>query len=238
MEIILEKEPFEYFILDNFISHENALKLSKEFLPFDSPHWYDYDNPLEVKKTCNNWYHFPPMTYSFFKELNTDMCEVIRDFVEVDELYPDMGLHGGGWHIHGRGGKLNIHLDYAIHPKLGLKRQYNLIYYLTQDWDPNWGGNLEFWSHDEATNKPKEKIKTIDNVFNRAVIFNTAQNSWHGFSEPINCPEGIYRKSIATYYLTTASPGTPNRQRALYAPTKEQENDKEVLNLIKKRVKL
>jgi len=238
MEIILEKEPFEYFIFDNFISHENALKLSKEFLHFDSPHWYDYDNPLEVKKTCNNWYHFPPMTYSFFQELNTDMCDAIRYFLGLDELYPDMGLHGGGWHIHGRGGKLNIHLDYAVHPKLKLKRQYNLIYYLTPDWNPKWGGNLEFWSHDESTNKPKEKIKTIDNVFNRAVIFNTAQNSWHGFSEPINCPEGIYRKSIATYYLTTASPGTPNRQRALYAPTKEQENDKEVLKLIKKRVKL
>ena len=44
-------------------------------------------------------------------------------------LYPDCGLHGGGWHTHGVGGKLNMHPDYAIHPKSGLERQLNLIIY-------------------------------------------------------------------------------------------------------------
>jgi hypothetical protein len=46
-------------------------------------------------------------------------------------LYPDPGLHGGGWHMHGAGGNLNPHLDYSIHPKSGLMRKLNIIIYLS-----------------------------------------------------------------------------------------------------------
>jgi Rps23 Pro-64 3,4-dihydroxylase Tpa1-like proline 4-hydroxylase len=237
-DIIMEVEPFEYFIIDNFLPVDKAKKLSDEFPDYHSPNWYDYDNPLELKKTINNWFYFPPETYQLFTELNGDkFIGKLKHILKLDNLYSDMGLHGGGWHIHGRGGKLNVHLDYSLHPKLNLERRLNLILYLTPDWNPKWGGNLEFWSHDEKTNRPKEKVKTIDCIFNRAVIFNTTQNSWHGFYEPINCPKNVYRKSIATYYLTDPTENTPPRKRALYSPAKEQENDKDILELIEKRVK-
>jgi hypothetical protein len=39
-----------------------------------------------------------------------------------------------------------------------LLRKLNLIVYLEKDYNPDWGGSLEFWSHDSETNKPKEKI--------------------------------------------------------------------------------
>jgi hypothetical protein len=38
--------------------------------------------------------------------------------LSVCPLVADLGLHGGGLHSHARGGKLNVHLDYDIHPKL------------------------------------------------------------------------------------------------------------------------
>ena len=107
--------------------------------------------------------------------------------------------------------------------------------YLTEEWDTSWGGGLELWSHDSETKKPKEKIKIVDNVFNRAILFDTTQNSWHGFPEPITCPEGTYRKSIAFYYLTDPPEEVELRKRALYAPTKDQENNPEILELIKRR---
>ncbi len=106
------------------------------------------------------------------------------------------------------------------------------------DWNLRWGGGLELWSHNTETNRPKEKIVKIDNIFNRAVLFDTTQNSWHGFPDPLTCPEGKYRKSLAVYYLTDPQQGTDPRPRALYAPTKEQENNPEILNLIEERVKL
>ncbi len=231
--------PFYYQVIDNFFNKEQAKKISKEFPEYNSDIWFCYNNPLENKKTCNNWYQFGPETYKTLTMLNSkEFIKQLQKITGIPKLYPDIGLHGGGLHIHGTGGKLNVHLDYSIHPKLKLQRKLNLIIYLEEDWNPEWGGNLEFWSHNKEKNKPDKKFVTIDNVFNRAVLFDTTQNSWHGFPEPLTCPEGKYRKSLAVYYLTDPPEGTDPRPRALYAPTKEQENNPEILRLIEERVKL
>jgi hypothetical protein len=156
----------------------------------------------------------------------------------IEKLYPDYGLHGGGCHIHSRNGKLNVHRDYSLHPKLGLQRKLNLIVYLTKDWDISWGGQLELWSHDNETNQPKEKVKEVDCIFNRAIIFDTTQNSWHGLPKPLNCPEGVYRKSLAMYYMTDPDINVDPRQRALFVPTEMQKDDIEVKKIIEQRSKL
>lgn len=228
--------PFDYWVIDNFLEEKRAIELSEEFIPFESELWFNYNNPLEIKKTLNNFYYFPENTYKFFTYLNsTPFLNKLQSITNTNKLFPDIGLHGAGWHIHGNGGKLNVHLDYSIHPKLKLQRKYNLILYLSQDWETSWGGNLEFWSHDNNTNKPKEKVVQIDCKFNRAIIFDTTKNSWHGFNDPINCPNGKYRKSIACYYLTETSENTEKRYRALYSPSKLQEGNEEIKNLIEKR---
>jgi Rps23 Pro-64 3,4-dihydroxylase Tpa1-like proline 4-hydroxylase len=94
---------------------------------------------------------------------------------------------------------------------------------------------LEFWSHDETNNTPKELVKTIENKFNRLLLFDTTQNSWHGFSKPIRCPENVYRKSIAMYYVIPSTENTNQRKRALYSPTEEQKSNTEILKLIQER---
>lgn len=231
--------PFYHSIIDNFLDEQRAKTISQEFPDYHSDVWYCYNNPLENKKTCNNWYHFGPETYKLLSYLNSrEFITQLQRITGIQRLYPDIGLHGGGLHIHGRGGKLNVHLDYSIHPKLKLQRKLNLILYLSENWNSQWGGGLELWSHNKETNKPDNKVVTIDNIFNRAILFDTTQNSWHGFPTPLTCPEGIYRKSIAVYYLTDPPEGVDPRPRALYAPTKEQENDLNILTLIEERVKL
>jgi len=231
--------PFYYQVIDNFFNQEQAKTISKEFPEYNSDIWFCYNNPLENKKTCNNWYQFGPETYKTLTMLNSkEFIKQLQKITGISKLYPDIGLHGGGLHIHGTGGKLNVHLDYSIHPKLKLQRKLNLIIYLEEDWNPKWGGNLELWSHNKEKNKPDKRFVTIDNVFNRAVLFDTTQNSWHGFPEPLTCPEGKYRKSLAVYYLTDPPEEINQRPRALYAPTKEQESNPEILKLIEERVKL
>ena len=46
------------------------------------------------------------------------------------------------------------------------------------------------------------EVKRIQPIFNRCVIFNTANKSVHGHPEPLCVPENVYRKSIAVYYYT------------------------------------
>ena len=94
----------------------------------------------------------------------------------------------------------------------------------------------------------KNKLRTsfIDNLdghinikieckFNRVVIFDTTMNSWHGLPDPVVCPENKSRNSLATYYLCEPSSTASERSKVLYAPTEDQKNNPEILDLINKR---
>ena len=239
-DLEFSSDPFNHWVMDNFLDIKDAKELSHQFIDYESSEdVVHYQGWIAEKKTCNIWNRFPTLTYKTFSNLlSVGFVNHISTITGITPLYPDIGLHGGGWHIHSRGGKLNVHLDYSIHPKTGLQRKLNLIVYLTENWKTEWGGGLEFWSHDSETNKPLKKEKTIDNVFNRAVLFDTTQNSWHGIPQPINCPKGVYRKSLAVYYMTDPDEYMWDRKRALYAPTKEQEDNQQVLDFIEQRVTL
>ena len=197
-----------HYIIDNYFDKETALKLESEFPDYNDPAWFVYDNAIENKKTLNSWERFPPTTYKIFHEL----CSTGN---------ADFGLHGGGWHIHANDGNLNPHLDYEVHPKLGLKRLQNLIIYLSSDYKPEYGGFLGFWEDGKL-------VKSIEPKFNRAVIFDTP-GCWHGLATKFT---GTYRKSIAVYYLGEKGEG---RTRALYAPREDQKGDKEIEALITRR---
>lgn len=231
-------DPFDHIVIDNFLDSSLAKQLSLEFMNYSSDNWFNYNNPLEHKKTNNNWFFFPPATYQYMSYLNSpQFIKRVEKITGIEGLLPDMGLHGAGWHIHGRGGKLNIHLDYSIHPKLKLLRKLNFILYLSDSWDPEWGGGLQLWSNNPQNNKPLRLEKTIEVKFNRAVLFDTTQHSWHGFPDPLTCPDNVYRKSIAMYYLTYASENVDSRSRALYSPSKDQENNQNIIKLIEERSK-
>ena len=42
--------------------------------------------------------------------------------------------------------------------------------------------------------------------FNKLVIFNTTDFSFHGHPEPLKCPDNVTRKSLALYYYTNGRP--------------------------------
>jgi len=230
-----KNHPFDHCVIDGFFDIKIARLLEKDFPRYENQDWYEYNNPLEHKKALNDWNKFPALTYKIFMMLNSiKMIELLEKYVGVN-LFPDFGLHGGGWHIHGQGGNLNPHLDYSIHPKCGLQRKLNIIIYLSEKLDPEKNfGHLGLWSHDAQNNQPKDLIKEVEPVFNRAIIFDTSQNSWHGMSQKLKVPNRIFRKSLAVYYLTIPF-NAKNNQRALYAPREDQKNNKHVLEIIKLR---
>ena len=231
-------EPFNHCIVDSFISEDYLTSLSNEFLSYDSSKWFVYKNALEHKKALNDWNAFPPATYQLFSYLNSaEFVNYLSHLLKI-KLYPDHGLHGGGWHIHGKGGILNPHLDYNIHPKLGLKRKINIIIYFSDTLTEENGGHLGLWSHNNETNGPGKIQREISPGFNRAVIFDTTQNSWHGISRKLEVSDNVFRKSFAAYYLCEPSSCDDVRYRALYAPTEAQRDNEEIISLIKKRADL
>jgi len=230
--------PFPFCVIDNFFTDEVAVQLSKDFPNSDANVFNgNYFNQIEIKKTCNVWDRFPETTYNVLQYLNSqEFLSFLEPLTGTKKLYADQGLHGGGWHIHPPGGKLNVHLDYSIHPKMKKLRNYNLLVYLNPNWQPSWGGELGLWSNKDG--KPKELVQVLEPKFNRGVIFDTTLNSWHGLEVPNAFPQGEDRKSIALYYLTEPPADVDSRGRALFAPSKEQEHDPEVIALIERRSKV
>lgn len=228
--------PFDYVVIDDFFNIDFAKALAEEFPDFESDIWHGYNNPIEIKKVSNNWNAFPQKTYSTFSYFNSSewLMFLSKRLLAGKKLYADSGLNGGGWHTHKQGGKLNTHLDYSLHPKLGLQRKLNIIIYMNPNWEESWGGALGLWDNKSAE-KPGELVVSVWSKFNRAVIFDTTQNSWHGLPEPLQCPANEARQSLAAYFLCDAPEGVDERGKALFAPTKEQENNEEILDLIRRR---
>jgi Rps23 Pro-64 3,4-dihydroxylase Tpa1-like proline 4-hydroxylase len=237
------QEPFMHGVRDGFLPQELAHQIHRE-ISDSSVDWYDYNNPLEIKRTANNWNQFPPTVYQVLLALGApEIAEELSKAMGLPGLIPDLGLHGGGIHYVGRGGKLNVHQDYSMHPKLAAQRRVNLILYLNPDWKEEWGGALQLLAAkgDPASpelSSPGEIVETISAEFNRAVVFRTDPGSWHGFPDPLNCPEDQARISLAFYYCSAPSVQAPDRWRAKYAPSESQIGDQEVERLIDLRSSL
>lgn len=87
----------------------------------------------------------------------------------------------------------------------------NALVYLNKGWQPEWGE--EFGAYD---NKGEVCLKKIAPLFNRLVIFDSHDYSYHGLPDPIAFPAGTSRKSIILYYYTVQP--RPEHQIAIKDP--------------------
>ena len=81
-----------------------AEEVAKQFPQADSDFWYEYSNPLEIKKACSNWNEFPSDIYKVFIELFSQKVVDYLSSLTDKKLIGDIGLNGGGLHCHKPGG--------------------------------------------------------------------------------------------------------------------------------------
>lgn len=193
-------KPFENIVIDNFLSDEYAEKIYQEF-PTQYKDWYKYLNPIEFKYTFDNIENLTEDIKKYFYILSSNrLIQFITELTGIPNLEQDPYLHGAGLHCHATNGKLDIHLDYEKHPYSGKERRINIILFISKDWKTEWNGANELWDENITSCVKKTDIK-----FNRAIIFKTNDISWHGVPDKINCPEFVYRKSLAYYYVSSLS---------------------------------
>lgn len=227
------ENPYGHTVIDDFLPEEIARQISAQC---DEPNLqrFVYDSPLERKDTSNQWNQFSSELYAAFGAMNhIAIARSLIKLTKIPELFLDAGLHGGGIHRTKKGGRLNLHIDYAIHPMLRAERRLNVIIYLNKNWHSEWGGQLQLWHGKE---KPEQQFASIEPTWNRAAIFATGSESWHGFPEPLTSPELTSRNSLAMYYCTFPSSDTPRRFKANFVPAADQIGDKAVEELCQKRV--
>lgn len=192
--------PFPHCVIEEFLPPEITERLLREFPEIKDR---EMKRSQEIYKGLCLPDQLPPTSAfarSLFYTFNSQpFLGFLEELTGIKGLIADPHFLGGGFHETLRGGRLGIHADFNIHQKLRLRRRINVLVYLNHDWQQEWGGDLELWTQDM-----KQKAKSVAPLFNRCVIFDTDETSWHGHPDPMNCPADRSRKSLALYYYTAS----------------------------------
>ena len=131
---------------------------------------------------------------------SAEFLELMSYVFEMPGLVADPELVGGGMHQTGPRGHLDVHVDFNFITERELHRRLNILVYFNKDWKPEWGGEIELW--DEHV---KHRHHAFTPLFNRCVVFETNEVSFHGVTA-VKCPPDRSRKSFAAYYYTKEAP--------------------------------
>jgi hypothetical protein len=212
-ERFLAAQPYPHLALDHVFPEEALLAVYREVPSPSSDRWTFWGagapencEPSNSKRGISSQLLLGEGVVRFLQQLN---CEAfladLREITNAPDLTPDYTFNGGGIHCTGRGGRLRVHADKVRHPRPARYDQaINLILFISPSWREEYGGDLQLWSRDAA-----RCVVSIPPLFNRLVLFASDRSTYHGHPEPLLCPEGVFRVSIATYYYR-ARPNAPD----------------------------
>jgi hypothetical protein len=192
-------QPFPHLHLSGFLDPDVAAAMVDEFPGAETEAWTRYNHKNEHKAGLTRRSDFPPLLGRMVDELNSaDFVEWLSGVTGIPALLADDLLEAGGLHQCGTGGFLNIHTDFSTHHyHKGWRRRINLIVYLNPNWPEAWGGAIELWDREV-----QRCVARVPPLLNEVLIFQTDEISYHGFPDPLRCPPGETRKSLALYYYT------------------------------------
>jgi hypothetical protein len=201
-----QRDPFRHVVIDDFFAAQAGNALLAEFPPFERGNARNEAGEIGNKSTVEKIRRIGPAYAALDNLLQTrEFLDLIGRITGIPDLRYDPWYFGGGTHENRNGQDLDAHVDFNRHPVERWHRRLNLIIYLNREWDDAWGGSLQLHSDPRAAD---DRITTITPLFNRAVIFETTEWSWHAFSR-IALPadrQALTRKSIALYFYTTDRP--------------------------------
>jgi hypothetical protein len=183
-------EPFPHLIADGLWDDDLLRAVSEEFPDPSIPEWRRFENSSERKLEG---------APGLWGKATRDLFEQIKAATpQLEDAFGIAGLRmetvGGGYHLIPPGGYLAVHADFNRSPQTGWFRRLNHLIYLNDSWDDP-GGHLELWD-DEG------RVADVSPEFNRTVVFETSDHSWHGHPTPAV----RWRKSIAAYFFTEQAP--------------------------------
>lgn len=189
----VQPKPFPHVVLDDFWPDTLLDGVIAEFPRETDERWQRFHNDKE-RKLGGSQAQWGPVTTVLFDGLGEpSFCNMLAKAFHMPPL--KMDPRGGGYHLIPPGGYLAQHVDFNRSEE-GLWRRLNLIIFLNKGWSQGFdGGQLLLGDHAEVA---------IDPVFNRTVVFETSDTSWHGHPQPTSLD--FWRRSVAAYYFSNQPP--------------------------------
>ncbi len=203
-----EATPFRHVVIPEFLDAERCRQLQADFPSFDKEHALNEMGEVGGKAVRMDVREISQAYRDLDRWLQTsEFLDYVSHVTGIPDLLYDPDYIGGGTHENRHGQGLDAHVDFNYHPRTQWHRRLNLIVYLNDEWEERWGGCLDL--HADPWNPAHDRMIRIPPLFNHCAIFETTENSWHGFEE-IALPEArrnqVSRKSFAIYLYTRERP--------------------------------
>jgi hypothetical protein len=198
------KKPFRYVMFEGFFYPGKADIIHDSYPTIKDGKWDGTTYIDQKNKFAKTKFEKDSIFDEVFAEMNSEVfTKWLGQISGIEDILGDEELFGGGLHQSVKGAFLNVHVDYNIHPTTKYHRRINVLVYMNKDWKDEYEGHLELW---DLSGEEMHLIGKFVPILNRCVIFETSEISFHGHPKPLNTPEGINRKSLATYYYTSSRP--------------------------------
>jgi len=213
--------PFHFVVIDGFLDPQLCQRILQDFPRFEDRYALNEMGQVGGKAVRTSVRDVAESYRELDSYLQTnEFLDFVSAVTGIPDLLYDPDYVGGGTHENRDGQGLDAHVDFNYHPRTKTHRRLNLIVYLNHEWEESWGGVLEL--HSDPWNPAANRTQRVLPLFNRAVIFETNEISWHGFSR-IALPadrKSLSRKSFAIYLYTRGRPAqeTAPSHATIYVP--------------------
>lgn len=189
--------------IDNLLPKEIAEKIYASFPSVEQMRLMS--SFREQKYTSKSFDKFDPLLLDISLAVQApEVIAVVEKITGMKEMVGDPHFYAGGLSAMVKGHYLNPHIDNSHDGERKFYRVLNLLYYVTPDWKPENGGNLELW--DAKVRRPT----VIPSLFNRLVLMETNEQSFHSVNQvKVDRP----RCCVSNYYF---SPHSPNNGRETF----------------------
>lgn len=200
----LSAKPFPFFCIDEFLQPDFVAEVVAAYPTYEQARTMGLEfsavnERLKIQVTDSSRFSAPVRRLSDALA-SRPFLSTLEQITGIKSLLADERLDGGGMHLTGPGGRLDVHVDFNFIEDRALHRRLNILVYLNPDWQESWGGAIELWDKDV-----KNCVHSFQPILNRCVVFETSEFSFHGVS-PNRCPPDHVRRSFAAYYYTREAP--------------------------------
>ncbi|MFO0633951.1 MAG: 2OG-Fe(II) oxygenase [Nannocystaceae bacterium] len=190
-------------VIDEFLQPEFAREVVAAYPSFegalDKGRAFDFVNEKKKVQVTDSS-KFPPAVKRLEQAIaSQSFRDALSQITGIPKLLADEQLVGGGMHVMGSHGRLDVHVDFNLIEERQLHRRLNILVYLNPVWGA-WGGHIELWDRESsAATTPFCPPST-------AASSSRPASAYHGVAA-VKCPDDVARKKLRRLLL----PAKPRR---------------------------
>lgn len=189
--------PFKHLVLNDFLCEGSLHDLQSDVRRLEMQENYrSYESDFGIKK---EWKNFPKELSNLNQFLESlqgeDFISSLTEKFSLPthvKISPDSTYDGGGYVISPPGSFLGYHADFNFSSNTEKYRILNVLYYMNDDYERNFGGHLHLL---DSESKTVEKV--VEPKINTLLAFLTDDISFHGVSRNAS---KFHRRSFNLYY--------------------------------------